>query len=203
LALQNYLSETIRVSSVADLVNTGINSTATYSSTESIFARAQYAYKDKYIINGTIRRDGSSRFGPDNKWGNFGAGGFAWRFSSEKFMDWSKTWLDDAKFRYSIGVLGNDKLTDFGYSTLLNFGVGNGSSNSGVYNGNNGVYVSPNLGNPTIHWEQTVISNYGVDLTMFGGRLIITPEYYVKKTNGLLSSQILPEETGLKSGAIN
>jgi TonB-linked SusC/RagA family outer membrane protein len=203
LALQNYLSEDIRVSSVADLVNTGINSTTTYSSTESVFARAQYEYKSKYIINGTIRRDASSRFGPDNKWGNFGAGGLAWRFSQESFMKWSKSWLDDAKFRYSIGVLGNDKLTDFGYSTLLNFGVGTVASNSGVYNGSNGVFVSPNLGNPTIHWEQAVTQNFGVDLTMFGGRLVITPEYYVKKTNGLLSSQILPEETGLKSGAIN
>ncbi|MDB5110032.1 MAG: hypothetical protein JWR67_1146 [Mucilaginibacter sp.] len=203
LALQNYLSEAIRVSSVADLVPTGINSTATYSATESMFARVQYGYKDKYIVNGTIRRDGSSRFGDENKWGNFGAGGFAWRVSQEKFMRWTKSFLEDAKLRYSIGVLGNDKLTDFGYSTLLNFGVGTVPSNSGVYNGNNGAYVSPNLGNPTIHWEQTVIQNFGIDLTMFGGRLVITPEYYIKKTNGLLSSQILPEETGLKSGAIN
>lgn len=203
LALQNYLSEAIRVSSVATLVNTGINSTATYSSTESLFARAQYAYKTKYIVNGTFRRDGSSRFGDQNKWGNFGAAGFAWRFSQEKFMDWSKTWLDDAKFRYSVGVLGNDNLTDFGYSTLLNFGVGTVTTNSGSYNGNNAAYVSPNLGNPTLRWEKTTTQNFGVDLTMFGGRLVVTPEYYIKLTNGLLSSQILPEETGLKSGAIN
>jgi len=203
LALQNYLSESIRVSSVATLVNTGINSYSTYSSTESLFARAQYAYRDKYIVNGTFRRDGSSRFGPDNKWGNFGAAGLAWRFSAEKFMDWSKKVLDDAKFRYSVGVLGNDNLTDFGYSTLLNFGVGTVTTNSGSYNGQNAAYVSPNLGNPTLHWEKTTIQNFGLDLTMFGGRLIVTPEYYIKLTNGLLSSQILPEETGLKSGAIN
>jgi TonB-linked SusC/RagA family outer membrane protein len=202
-ALQNYLSESIRVSNVATLVPTGINSTATYSSTESLFARAQYAYKDKYIINGTFRRDGSSRFGPDNKWGNFGAGGFAWRFSSEDFMAWTKKYIDDAKFRYSVGVLGNDKLADFAYSTQLNFGAGSGTANSGVYNGQNGVYVSPSLGNPTLRWERTTIQNFGLDLTMFGGRLVITPEYYIKLTNGLLSSQILPEETGLKSGAIN
>ena len=203
LALQNYLSEAIRVSSVATLVNTGINSTATYSSTESLFARAQYSYKDRYIVNGTFRRDGSSRFGDQNKWGNFGAGGFAWRFSQEKFMNWSKSWLDDAKFRYSIGVLGNDHLADFGYSTLLNFGVGTVNTNSGSYFGNNAAYVSPTLGNPTLRWEKTTIQNFGIDLTMFGGRLVVTPEYYVKLTNGLLSSQILPEETGLKSGAIN
>ena len=203
LALQNYLSESIRVSSVATLVNTGINSTATYSSTESLFARAQYAYKDRYIVNGTFRRDGSSRFGPDNKWGNFGAAGLAWRFSSEKFMDWSKKFLDDAKFRYSVGVLGNDNLTDFGYSTLLNFGTGTVATNSGSYNGQNAAYVSPNLGNSTLRWEKTTTQNFGLDLTMFGGRLVVTPEYYIKLTNGLLSSQILPEETGLKSGAIN
>ncbi len=203
LALQNYLSEAIRVSSDATLVNTGINSTATYSSTESLFARAQYAYKDKYIVSGTFRRDGSSRFGDQNKWGNFGAAGLAWRLSSEKFMDWSKKYADDIKFRYSYGVLGNDNLTDFGYSTLLNFGTGTVATNSGVYNGNNAAYVSSNLGNPTLHWEKTTIQNFGMDITMFGGRLIITPEYYIKLTNGLLSSQILPEETGLKSGAIN
>jgi len=205
IALQNYLSEAVRISSVATLVNTGINTTATYSATESLFARAQYGYKDKYIISGTIRRDGSSRFGDDNKWGNFGAGGLAWRFSSENFMKWSKGWLDDAKLRYSIGVLGNDKVGDFAYPTLLNFGVGNAATptNSGVYNGNNAAYVSPNLGNPTIHWEQTVIQNFGVDLSMFNGRLIITPEYYIKLTNGLLAQQTLAEETGLKAGAVN
>jgi len=203
LSLQNYLSEAIRISSDADFPPLSATTTTTYSSTESLFARVQYGYKDKYIVNGTIRRDGSSRFGPDNKWGNFGAGGAAWRFSQESFMNWSKKFLDDAKLRYSIGVLGNDKLTDFGYSTQLNFGLITNVTNSGAYFGNNAAYVSQNLGNPTIHWEQTTIQNFGMDLTMFGGRLVVTPEYYIKNTNGLLSSQILPEETGLKSGAIN
>jgi TonB-linked SusC/RagA family outer membrane protein len=203
LGLQNYLSETVRVSSGADLVPTGTNSTKTYNATESMFARVQYGYKDKYLVNGTVRRDGSSRFGDNNKFGNFNAGGFAWRFSSENFMKWSKNFLDDAKLRYSIGVLGNDKLNDFAYATLLNFGSGTVTTNSGIYNGNNAAYVSPNLGNNNIHWEQTMIQNFGLDLSLFNGKLILTPEYYIKKTDGLLSSQILPEETGLRSGAIN
>lgn len=203
LSLQNYLSEAIRVSGAADLVVNGTNSSATYSATESAFARFQYGYKDKYLVNGTLRRDGSSRFGDNNKFGGFNAAGFAWRFSSENFMKWSKNFLDDAKLRYSIGVLGNDKIGDFAYATLLNFGAGTVTTNSGIYNGNNGVYVSPNLGNKDIHWEQTMIQNFGLDLSLFNGKLILTPEYYIKKTNGLLSSQILPEETGLKSGAIN
>jgi len=204
LALQNYLSEAIRISSVGDVQAAGTSTTVpAYNSTESAFARAQYSYKDKYILNGTIRRDGSSRFGPDNKWGNFGAGGAAWRFSAEPFMAWSKKFLDDAKLRYSVGVLGNDKVGDFAYATQLNFGAGNVVTNSGIYNGNNAVYVSPTLGNQTIHWEQTTIQNFGMDLTMFNGRLIVTPEYFIKATNGLLSSLGLPEETGLRSSAIN
>ncbi len=205
IALQNYLSESIRVSSVADLVNTGINTYSNiYYATESAFARAQYGYKERYIVNGTFRHDGSSRFGPANQFGNFTAAGLAWRFSAEPFMAWSKKWLDDAKLRYSIGTLGNDNLrNDFAYATLLNFGVGTTTTNSGVYNGNNGVYVSPTLGNQTLHWEQTQTSNYGLDLTMFNGKLTVTPEYYFKKTNGLLAQQTLPEETGLKTGAIN
>jgi len=205
IAVQNYLSEDVRVSSAADLVPTGINTyVSSLYATESVFARAQYSFKDKYIVNGTFRRDGSSRFGPVNQFGNFGAAGFAWRFSAEPFMAWSKKFLDDAKLRYSIGTLGNDNLrNDFLYLTLLNFGTGTVANNSGSYFGNNGAYVSANLGNPTLHWEQTQTQNFGMDLTMFNGRLIVTPEYYIKKTNGLLSAQILPEETGLKSGAIN
>jgi len=207
IGLQNYLSEDVRVSTAADLLATA-STTNTYVSslyaTQSVFARAQYGYKDKYIINGTFRRDGSSRFGPANQFGNFGAVGAAWRFSAEPFMAWSKKWLDDAKLRYSIGTLGNDNLkNDFLYLTLLNFGAGTVANNSGSYFGNNGAYVSASLGNPTLHWEQTQSENFGLDLTMFNGRLTVTPEYYIKKTNGLLSAQILPEETGLKSGAIN
>jgi len=207
IGLQNYLSEAVRLSSGADLAPAAQTTTVpTYYATESVFARAQYAYKDKYIVNGTFRRDGSSRFGPENEFGNFGAFGAAWRFSAEPFMAWSKPFLDDAKLRYSIGSVGNDKLSsDFLYSTLLNFGAGlpANPSNSGIYNGNNAAYISPVLGNPTLHWEETITSNYGMDLTMFNGRLTVTPEYYFRKTNGLLSSQPLPEETGLKSGAIN
>lgn len=203
IAFQNYLSEVIRVSSDASLAPNPVNTTATYNATESVFARAQYSYKDRYIVNGTFRRDGSSRFGPNNKYGDFDAGGLAWRFSDEPFMAWSKSWLDDAKFRYSIGVLGNDKVGDFAYATLLDFGSGSFDTNTGIYNGNNSAYQSQGLGNPTIRWEQTATQNIGFDFTMFKGRLTFTPDYYIKKTDGLLSQQALPEETGLKSGPVN
>jgi TonB-linked SusC/RagA family outer membrane protein len=200
-AMQNYLTEEAFTSNIATIDLTKTQTTATYNADESLFARLQYSFKDKYIINGTYRRDGSSRFGPDNKWGNFGAGGFAWRFSGEKFMDWSKSFLDDAKIRYSIGTAGNDKLGDFAYVSLLAFGNANG--NSGVYNGQSGVGLPATIGNPTIHWESTTTQNIGMDLTMFKGRLTVTPEYYIKNTNGLLYSRVLPEETGFTNGTIN
>lgn len=203
--LMNYLNETVYTSNVATIDLTKTNTTATYNSTESMFARAQYSYKDRYIVSGTIRRDGSSKFGPENKWGNFGSVGAAWRFSDEGFMKWAKGGiLDDAKLRYSYGVLGNDKLgNDFPYATLYNFGSGTNITNSGVYNGAAGAYISTTLGNPTIHWEQTATNNFGVDVTMFNGRFQMTAEYYIKNTTGLLYNKKLPEETGFYLGTIN
>jgi TonB-linked SusC/RagA family outer membrane protein len=200
-AFQNYLTEQAFTSNIATIDLTKTNTTATYSATESIYARAQYSYKDRYIINGTFRRDGSSRFGPNNKWGNFGAGGLAWRFSDEPFMKWAKSFLDDAKLRYSLGITGNDKLSDFANVTLLTFGNANG--NSGVYNGNSGVGLPSQIGNPTIHWESTTQHNVGIDFTMLKGRLTFTPEYYNKTTNGLLYAKSLPEETGFLKGLVN
>jgi TonB-linked SusC/RagA family outer membrane protein len=200
-AFQNYLTEDAFTSNIATIDLTKTNTTATYSATESIYARAQYSFKDRYIINGTFRRDGSSRFGPNNKWGNFGAGGFAWRFSDEQFMKWSKSFLEDAKLRYSVGITGNDKLADFANVTLLTFGNANG--NSGVYNGNSGVGLPTQIGNPTIHWESTTQHNFGLDLNMLKGRLTISPEYYIKTTNGLLYGKSLPEETGYLKGLVN
>ena len=201
-SLRNYLTENAFASNVAtiDLTKT-LYDYPTYYATESLFGRAQYSYKDRYIINGTYRRDGSSRFGPDNKWGNFGAVGAAWRFSDESFMGWAKKWLEDGKLRFSYGSAGNDKLSDFGYVNLLAFGVANG--NSGVYNGVQGVGLPTTIANPGIKWETTTTTNLGLDLSMLGGRLTFSPEYYVKTTNGLLAAQAIPEETGYRTGTVN
>jgi TonB-linked SusC/RagA family outer membrane protein len=201
-SLRNYLTENAFASNVAtiDLTKTLYNYPAYYA-TESLFGRAQYSYKSRYIINGTYRRDGSSRFGPDNKWGNFGAVGAAWRFSDESFMGWTKKWLEDGKLRFSYGTAGNDKLSDFGYLNLLAFGVANG--NSGVYNGVQGVGLPTSIANPAIKWESTATTNLGLDLSMLGGRLTFSPEYYIKNTNGLLAAQNIAEETGYRTGTVN
>jgi len=197
----NYLSELVFTSNVGavDLTKTGTSATA--FGTESVFARLGYDYKSRYILTATYRRDGSSRFGPDNKWGNFYSGGFAWRFTDESFMSWARKFVDDGKLRYSIGQLGNDQLKDnYGFATLINFGSDNTNSS---YNGNSSAALSTTLGNNAIKWETTTTQNFGMDLTFFKGRLTFTPEYYIKKTSGLLYPAQLSEETGLATVTVN
>lgn len=201
IADNNYLNESVFTSNVGTIDLTKTGTTATAFSTESVFARVGYNYKEKYILTGTYRRDGSSRFGPDNKWGNFYSGGFAWRFSDESFMSWTKKILEDGKLRYSVGQLGNDQLSNnYLFSTLLNFGSSNASAS---YNGNSSAALSSTLGNPIIKWETVTTQNFGIDLTFLKGRLTFTPEYYIKNTSGLLYTTALPAETGYKTVTVN
>jgi TonB-linked SusC/RagA family outer membrane protein len=199
----NYLIESALTSNSATFNLPATSTTATRNATESVFARMQYSYKQRYIINGTIRRDYSSKFGPDSKYGDFPALGLAWRFSDESFMKWSKSFLDDGKLRYSIGKLGNDKIGDNLYQQLLLPGSGDGSTNSGIYNGFGGVSFNTTFYNPAIHWESTTTQNFGMDLTFLKGRLTFTPEYYIKHTSGLLYGENLAEETGFAKRTIN
>ncbi|MBW4889225.1 TonB-dependent receptor [Mucilaginibacter sp. HMF5004] len=197
----NYLSESVFTSNVGviDLTKTG--TTATAFGTESVFGRIGYDYKSRYIFTSTIRRDGSSRFGDTNKWGDFYSAGFAWRFTDEPFMAWTKKVLEDGKLRYSFGQLGNDQLSsNYLYSTLINFG---NSNVNGSYAGNSTSAPSTTLGNPLIKWETITTHNFGIDFNFLKGRLTFTPEYYIKKTSGLLYSTALPEETGSNNVTVN
>jgi TonB-linked SusC/RagA family outer membrane protein len=201
----NYLSETVFTSNVGTInPGTGTNptiSTATGFATESLFGRLGYDYKSKYILTFTDRYDGSSRFGPQNKWGNFIAAGAAWRFTDEPFMKWAKSILDDGKLRYSIGTLGNDQIKDnYSFINQVNFGAANGIPS---YNAFGTAALNTTLGNPQVKWETTTTQNLGIDLTFLKGRLTFTPEYYRKQTSNLLYTKNLPEETGFKNTAVN
>jgi TonB-linked SusC/RagA family outer membrane protein len=200
LADMNYLSEQVFTSNVGTLDPTKSISTATEHATESLFARLGYSYNSKYILTATARRDGSSRFGPENKWGDFFSTGAAWRFTDEPFMKWSKPILDDGKLRYSIGQLGNDQLTDYGFINQVYFGSSNAVSS---FNGNSTAALNTVLGNPNIKWETTTIQNMGMDLTFLKGRIVFTPEYYIKNTSNLLYTANLPEETGFNTTSVN
>lgn len=167
------------------------------NSLASLIGRLGYNYKGRYIVNGTYRRDGSSKFGPDNKWGDFVSGSLAWRLSDEKFMGWAKgKVLNDAKIRVSIGAQGNNGIGDNEDATLVSFG-------DVSYLGNAGAVISNRLGNPEIQWENTIQTNIGTDISLFAGRLLLVVDYYHKATNKLLMDNLLPKETGFQTVRVN
>ncbi|MDP4209010.1 MAG: TonB-dependent receptor [Bacteroidota bacterium] len=195
----NILDENLFTSNMGTVDITSSSKTgtaATAFSSASFFGRLGYSYEGKYLLQGTYRRDGSSRFGSQNKWGNFLSGSAAWRFSDESFMNWSKSFLQDGKLRYSIGQTGNDAIGNYSSYTLFDVG-------SEKYLGTNVVAESVTMGNSRIKWETTTSSDYGLDLSFFKGRLTLTADYYVKTTDNLLYNSALPVESGKTKVYVN
>lgn len=165
-------------------------------STASAFTRLGYDYKGRYLVQGTYRRDASSRFGPDKRLGNFFSGSAAWRFTDEKFFNWMTNFLTDGKLRFSWGNTGNDRVGYYDYLQLVyqaNFS----------YNGIAGASLGTTYGNPELHWEATEQKNVGLDLNFLSGRLNVTADAYIKTTTGLLYDRPIPFETGFLSKKVN
>jgi TonB-linked SusC/RagA family outer membrane protein len=162
----------------------------------SVFARLGYSYKGKYLFNSNFRADASSRFGKDNKWGYFPSASVGWRFSEEKFMDWSRKYLDDGKFRISYGAIGNDRIGPYDAIQRYTFG-GN------YYNGVSGVAPNSTFGNNKLAWESVNQFNIGMDLALLKGRLSFSADYYTKTTKDLLYSAPLPSNTGYSNVKVN
>ncbi len=152
----------------------------------SVFAKASYAFNDKYLIDATIRRDGSSVFGPNFRYGTFPAGSIGWRVSSEDFMK-DVSWISDLKIRASWGQMGNQNINpDNAFST---FGGGLGSSYydlSGTSSSAQQGFQQQRIGNPNGKWETNTTANIGFDGTFFKGRLEVILDLYSKKTKDLL-----------------
>jgi TonB-dependent starch-binding outer membrane protein SusC len=165
-------------------------------STASAFARVNYSYDEKYILQGTFRRDASSRFAPANRVGNFLSGSAAWRFSDEKFMSWTNSLLTDGKIRFSWGQTGNDRVSNYDYLQLMTQG-----SNS--YNGIAGASLSTTFGNPNLTWEATEQKNLGLDLSFLKGKISFIADAYIKTTHSLLYAKPLPSQTGFATVKVN
>ncbi|HEY0677812.1 MAG TPA: SusC/RagA family TonB-linked outer membrane protein, partial [Chitinophagaceae bacterium] len=165
-------------------------------STASAFTRLSYSFKERYIVQGTYRRDASSRFGPDNRIGNFFSGSVAWRFSDSRFMNWSTGFLNDGKIRFSWGQTGNDRVGNYDYLQIMNQG-----NNS--YNGIAGASLSTSFGNPDLKWEATEQKNLGLDLSMYNGRVTFVADAYIKTTHDLLYANPLPSQTGFANVKVN
>jgi TonB-linked SusC/RagA family outer membrane protein len=157
----------------------------------SFFARANYSYDGKYLLTATVRRDGSSRFGENNKWGTFPSASAAWKISGEEFMDASKGWLDNLKLRAGYGVTGNqDGIGE--YKSLSILGVGNDSYYDPVTKTWSLAYSPKQNPNPDLKWESTQQINIGVDFGLFN-RITGSFEWYSKTTKDLLYTYEVPQ----------
>ncbi|QEC54162.1 TonB-dependent receptor [Anseongella ginsenosidimutans] len=151
--------------------------------------RVNYTFMDKYLFSATFRREGSSRFGINNKWGNFPAASLGWRISEESFME-NAAWVSDLKLRGSWGVTGNNDIGNYRSLSILN-------ASNYVLGGNFAAgQVLGAFANTDLGWEQSNQTNIGLDASLFRNRLYFTAEYYHKTTNDML----LPIEIPVISG---
>lgn len=166
---------------------------------QGVFAQVKYALKDRYIVDGTIRRDGSSRFGPNNRYGTFFAGSVAYRISEESFMD-GLTWLDDLKIRAAYGRVGNSEINDYDWYTAYgpptagSLGIPAGAQYLG-----GSLLRLLRLGNDLIGWEEEDQFNVGVDYSLFGGKIFGSVEYFNNLTRNQLFNIDLPTDSGVGS----
>jgi TonB-linked SusC/RagA family outer membrane protein len=160
------------------------------------FGRANYSYKGKYLFSGTFRREGSSRFGSQNKWGNFPALSVGWRISDESFMP-KYTWLNDLKVRGSWGITGNNNIGNYSSLSFMN--------GSNYILGNNFVsgQIVSSFANTQLGWEKSKQTDIGLDLTAFDNKLTFTAEYYNRITSDMLLSIQLPAISGFTSSLGN
>ncbi|PTS99495.1 TonB-dependent receptor [Pedobacter sp. HMWF019] len=190
LSGKNFVSENVHTLNAAGVFNlSDLYTRGSGSALLGFFTRVGYDYKGRYLINASLRKDGSSVFGDENRWGYFPAGSVGWRFSDEPFMKWSRKFLTDAKIRGSWGITGNQEIGDFDAVQQFIFG-------SYFYNGISGVRTNTRLGNDALKWEETTQTNIGLDLTLFNGKVSFTGDYYIKKTKDLLYDAPLPLEIG-------
>ena len=161
----------------------------------SFFARANYSFRDRYLFSASVRRDGSSRFGPDNQWGTFPSAALAWRVSEEPFMERFPV-VSDLKLRASWGVNGNQAFGN--YQWVSSYLSGNGQAQ--VQFGNDFVStIRPSAVDPNIKWEETTSYNLGLDYALFDGRVSGSVEYYDKDTDDLIFNVPVAAGTNLSN----
>jgi TonB-linked SusC/RagA family outer membrane protein len=170
-----------------------------YDRVLSQFGRVEYNYGNKYLLTGTIRRDGlASKFGPNNRYGVFPGISAGWRISEEDFMN-PITAISSLKLRAGYGLLGNSVGPDFAFSPAYgtgftyDFGEGNGSGRR------NSVNIINRLPNPNIKWESVATTNIGLDLGLLNNKLLVTLDYYDRQTKDMIYNVGIAPSVGLGS----
>ncbi|MEQ9439220.1 MAG: TonB-dependent receptor [Cyclobacteriaceae bacterium] len=163
------------------------------------FARVMYNYAGKYYVTGSVRRDGSSKFGKDNKWGVFPSFSLAWRASDEPFFEPLKKYITDLKIRGGWGIIGNAGIDNYLALSTLNSGayvLGSGSTIAPSY-------VDGQVANPILGWEETTDYGIGTDVELLNSRVMFSVDYFYRLTENMLFNMPLPVVTGFDSYMAN
>ena len=161
----------------------------------SLMGRVMYSYDNKYMISAALRSDASSRLAEGHKWHTYPAVSAGWNIAREAFMESTKSWLDNLKLRVGYGETSNQSINP--YSTLGGLAIRNYNFGDGT-NYMAGYYVNA-LPNPELGWEYSKTWNFGLDFSLFSGRLYGSIEYYTQKTNDILLDVSLPSTSGVSS----
>ncbi|MBC7416568.1 MAG: TonB-dependent receptor [Pedobacter sp.] len=191
----NYPDNLIQTINASTLLN-GASAGVEKWSLLSYLARVNYSYKDKYLVTGTIRSDGSSRFGSNKRYGTFPSGAVAWRVSQEDFLKNSKT-ISNLKLRVSYGRSGNFNIGNYNYAS------GIGSSNYSFGGQLASGRVSGSIANENLTWEKSDEFDLGLDIGLFKDRLSLTADFYNKITSALLIDLELPSSSGFTNSTVN
>jgi TonB-dependent starch-binding outer membrane protein SusC len=165
--------------------------------TFSYFARVNYDLNKKYLVEATFRRDGSSRFGANYRWGNFPAFSVGWRVSEEGFMDATQNWLYDMKLRLGWGTSGNDEVGDYnGFTTFRTSALYDAYAMTGGATSSSQGFDSSAFGNKDARWETTTTLNGGLDFTVLQGKLTFNIDVWQRKTSDMLYRLSVPQVVG-------
>ncbi|WP_339838034.1 TonB-dependent receptor [uncultured Maribacter sp.] len=186
----NFIFNDFRVLDAADDNTDNTTGYLQENALTSYLGRIDYDYDGKYILSGTIRRDGSSRFKEENRFGVFPSGSLGWRISKEGFFP-QEGFVSNLKLRGSYGLLGSQNVGNYVTSSVLN--VSNFYNLGGIVQGGSTV---AQLANPNLKWETTTIQNYGLDAEFLGGKISFSAEYYKKRSEDILVNVPIPLSGG-------
>lgn len=177
-----YISDAIHSLAVGDASTSKNGEDGSSWAIESYFGRLNYNLLDRYLLTATLRTDGSSAFGKNNRWGWFPSAAVAWRINNEPFMQNTKNWLSNLKLRLGWGLVGNQSVGSYAYGVAMKsiataWGTG---------------YYSANYANPNLKWESTKAWNVGLDMSFLDNRIEFIVDAYLKKTDNLLMDASLP-----------
>lgn len=187
------LMDNVSAVPASNVTNTFSNSLYSYN---ALFARINYMYKNKYVVNLNGRRDGSSRFGPGRQFANFGSVGGAWLLSEEPFFKDNINFLTFCKLRASYGITGSDQIPDYGfYDTYTTSGAGQYQNNAGLR--------PAQLANKDYSWETTKKMDIGLETAILNGKISFSSVYFLNRSSNQLVGYPLPSNTGFQTVQFN